>query len=85
MGAMVCAFERRPGGTLYIGVPTGQGGYYKVSLGHRDLDHGTRDAKTRAAKRVVGDTSVGRLKGGGAVRPLYPRRSPGTVRPRHWE
>jgi integrase len=60
-GAMVCAFERRPGGALYLGVPTGHGGYYKVSLGHRDRDQAIREAKTLAAKRVVGDKTVGRL------------------------
>jgi integrase len=58
---MVCAFERWPGGTLYLGVPTGHGGYHKVSLGHCDREQAMREAKALAAKREVRETSISRL------------------------
>lgn len=60
-GAKVKAFERTPGGPLYIGVPTATGGYRRVSLNHTDREAAMREAAALAARRQAGDAQPRRL------------------------
>lgn len=60
-GATVVAFERVPGGPLYVGVPRKGGGYDRVSLGHTDRDFAMRQAAELAAKRQSGEGRSGPL------------------------
>jgi integrase len=60
-GARVKAFERVPGGPLYIGVPLAEGGYRSVSLGHTDRERAMSEAAALAARRQAGDKSSGPL------------------------
>jgi hypothetical protein len=60
-GAKVKAFERTPGGPLYIGVPIATGGYRRVSLNHTDREAAMREAATLAARRQAGEGHPRRL------------------------
>ena len=54
-GATVHVFERQPGGPLYLGVPNADGGYRRVSLGHRDKERAKGDAVALSARRASGE------------------------------
>jgi hypothetical protein len=58
-GCTVILRERVAGGSLYIYVPRkGDGGYDKISLGHRDFDVAEAEALKLAAKRRTSRTST---------------------------
>ena len=60
-GAKVTAFERVPGGSLYIGVPPVGGGYDRISLGHSDREIAMSEAAKVAARRQAGGSYAGPL------------------------
>lgn len=83
-GNTVIVFERRPGGSLYLGVPRGgeQGGYVMMSLGHTDRDAAMQQAMETAAKRQAGEGRKGPLTVG-AMFGLYLRSVQGVQCHRH--
>lgn len=60
-GSTVVAFEREPGGQLYVGVPRPGGGYNRISLGHTDREQAMKDAEALAARRRAGGDHGGPL------------------------
>ena len=60
-GAKVTAFERVPGGPLYIGIPRVGGGYDRISLGHSDRTIAMTEAAKTAARRQAGTSQAGPL------------------------
>src|SRR4051812_16297936 len=60
-GTKVKAFERVPGGPLYLGVPLAEGGYRRVSLGHTDRGLAMQEAANLAARRQAGERHTGPL------------------------
>jgi hypothetical protein len=60
-GAKVVAFERVPGGSLYLGISRVGGGYDRESLGHTDREIAMSAAATLAARRQAGDNHTGPL------------------------
>jgi integrase len=81
-GAKVKAFERVPGGPLYLGVPLVEGGYRRVSLGHMDRAMAMQEAATLAARRQAGDRHTGQLTVA-AMFSLYLRSVEGKQSGRH--
>jgi integrase len=60
-GAKVVAFERVPGGALYLGIPRVDGGYDRESLGHTDRAMAMQEAERLAARRRAGGANSGPL------------------------
>lgn len=74
-GATVRAFERQPGGPLYLRLPSRAGGYVKRALGHRDRELARRQAAEAALELLAGHRPQGRSPELKVVLTLYHRHA----------